>query len=203
MTDRPDHPDEAPERGDALAPLLGNAAVWSDPDATVENDVVAAVEAEEPPGPAPRRARLSGAVRRWLAPVAVGVAAATVVLIGASVVDGDAERGTTGVAVTLAGTELAPASSAVATVADTPLGTRIDLDVSGLAPAGEDDYYEAWLWNGDGDAVSAGSFHLRGGDGSIELWAGVGLAEYPRMTVTRQREGDGVPPSGDVVLRSG
>ncbi len=203
MTDQPEHPDEAIERGDALAPLLGNAAVWSDPDAALEDDIVAAVGAQDPPGPAQRPARWSGAVRRWLAPIAVGVAAAIVVLVGASVVDGDADRGTTGVAVALAGTDLAPASSAVATVADTPLGTRIDLDVSGLPPAGEDDYYEAWLWNGAGDAVSAGSFHLRGGDGSIELWAGVGLADYPRMTVTRQREGDGVEPSGEVVLRSG
>lgn len=203
MTDRPEHPDETPERDDALAPLLGNVAVWSEPDAGLEDDVVAAVGAEDPPGPASRPTRWPGAVRRWLAPVAVGVAAAIVVLIGASVLDGDTERGTTGVAVALAGTELAPGSSATATVTDTPLGTRIDLDVSGLGPAGEDAYYEAWLWNDEGDGVSAGSFHLRGGDGSIELWAGVGLADYPRMTVTRQREGAGAAPSGEVVLRSG
>lgn len=203
MTDRPEHPHEASERGDTLAPLLGNVTVWSDPDATLEDGIIAAVVAEQPPMPASRPIPWPGAIRRWLGPVAVGVAAAIVVLIAASVVDGDADRGTTGVAVVLAGTELAPASSAVATVADTPLGTRIDLDVSGLAPAGQDEYYEAWMWNDDGDAVSAGSFHLRGGDGSIELWAGVGLADYPRITVTRQRESDGVEPSGEVVLRSG
>lgn len=203
MTDQPEQPDEAHERGDTLASLLGNAAVWSDPAVALEDDIVGAVGGEDPPGLLPRPPRRLGAVRRWLAPIAVGAAAAIVVLIGASVVDRDANRGTTGVAVALAGTELAPAASAVARVADTPLGTRIDLDVSGLAPAGKGEYYEAWLWNFDGDAVSAGSFHLRGGDGSIELWAGVGLVDYPRMTVTRQREGDGVEPSGEVVLRDG
>ena len=104
--------------------------------------------------------------------------------------------------VALAASELAPGASAVATVTDTPLGTRIDLEVWGLAPAGADAYYELWLWDSDGDAVSAGSFHLRGGTGSIELWAGVGLADYPRMTVSRQREGAGTAPSGEVVLRS-
>lgn len=202
MTDRPQAPDELPEGADALAMLLGDAAVWSEPVATAEDDLVAAVAAARPSGSVPRPRR-SGAVRRWLAPVAVGVAAAVVVLIGAAVVDGDDDRGRAGVAVALAGTERSPDSSAVATVTDTPLGTRIILDVSGLAPAGEDEYYELWLWDLDGDAVSAGSFHLRGGTGAIELWAGVSLADHPRLTVTRQPEGEGTSPSGDVVLRSG
>lgn len=203
MTDRPQHSDKPPEGGDALAPLLGNPAVWTNPDAALEDDVVAAVQAVGQAEPAPRHREWSDAVRHWLRPVAVGVAAAVVVLVAASVVDGDADRSTTGVALALSGTELAPAAAAVATVTDTPLGTRIDLDVSGLAPAGDDEYYEMWLRSGDGGAVSAGSFHLRGGDGSIELWAGVSLVDYPELIVTRQLEGRDVMPSDDVVLRSG
>ncbi|MDZ7674745.1 MAG: anti-sigma factor [Acidimicrobiales bacterium] len=202
MTEPPEYPDEPPVGDDALAPLLGNGAVWTDPDPDLEDDIVAAVGSEIRSGEMPRPDRHTGDLRRWLAPVAVGVVAAILVLVGASVLDGGAEQGTTGVAVALAGTEAAPDASAVATVTDTPLGTRIDLDVSGLAPAGRDQYYEGWLWNDDGDAVSAGSFHLRGGVGTIELWAGVGLDEYPRMTVTRETEGEGAAPSGEVVLRS-
>jgi hypothetical protein len=191
-----------PDRADPLAALLGDAAVWSEPDATLADEIVAAVVAERPAGASrPRRASV---VRRWIAPVAVGVAAAIVVLIAGSAIDDDDDgRRPGGVEVALAASELAPGASAVATVTDTPLGTRIDLDVSRLAPAGVDEYYELWLWDGDGDAVSAGSFHLRGGAGAIELWAGVGLDDYPRMTVTRQREGAGTSPSGEVVLRSG
>lgn len=202
MTDRPQPPDETPEPADALGALLGDAAVWSQPDPRLEDDLVAAVAAERPTGRAPRHG-WSGAARRWLAPVAVGVAAAIVVLVAASAIDDGPDRRPDGVAVGLTGTDLAPDAAAVATVTDTPLGTRIDLDVSALAPAGEDEYYELWMWDADGDAVSAGSFHLRGGVGEIELWAGVGLADYPTMTVTVQREGAGTSPSPDVVLRTG
>jgi len=201
MTDRPDAGDGGPDRADPLGVILGDAAVWSEPDQTVEDRIVASVAAARPSGARP--ARWTGGVRRWLAPVAVGVAAAIVVLVAGSVVDRDDSRRGDGVDVALAASDLAPGAAAVATVTDTPLGTRIDLDVRGLAPAGADEYYELWLWDADGDAVSAGSFHLRGGTGSIELWAGVGLDDYPRITVTRQREGAGTAPSGDVVLRRG
>lgn len=202
MTHRPQPPDPTPERSDALAPLLGDASVWSQPDARLEDDIVAAVGAERPTGRTPRRGS-SRAARRWLVPVAAGIAAAIVVLAAASAIDGDPDRRPDGVAVGLTGTALAPDASAVATVTDTPLGTRIDLDVAALGAAGEDEYYELWLRDVDGDAVSAGSFHLRGGVGEIELWAGVGLADHPTMTVTLQRQGAGTSPSRAVVLRSG
>ena len=49
--------------------------------------------------------------------------------------------------------------------------------------------------------VSAGTFHMRGGDGSIELWSGVSPDDYPLVTVTIQQEADGAESSGRVVLR--
>ncbi|MBV1894375.1 MAG: anti-sigma factor, partial [Ilumatobacteraceae bacterium] len=61
-------------------------------------------------------------------------------------------------------------------------------------------YYEAWLRKSPEVGVSAGTFHLRGGDGSIQLWAGVALDEYPILTVTLQTEGGGAASSGIVVL---
>ncbi len=101
----------------------------------------------------------------------------------------------------LGGTDLAPAAAATAEVWATPLGTRIVLDVSGLPPAEPGTYYEAWL-RGDGGAVSAGTFHMRGGDGDIELWAGVDLDDFPAFGITIQEIGQN-EPSGVAVLRPG
>ena len=41
--------------------------------------------------------------------------------------------------------------------------------------------------------VTIGTFHLRGGPGTVELWSAVSLADYPTITVTREPE-DGTPP---------
>ncbi len=49
--------------------------------------------------------------------------------------------------------------------------------------------------------VPIGTFHAREGDGPIELWSGVDVADYPTMTVTIQQEGAGPESSGIVVLR--
>ena len=82
----------------------------------------------------------------------------------------------------------------------TPIGTRIILDVAGLPPAEPGTYYEAWMRVDAETGVSAGTFHLRGGDGEIELWSGVTAADYPLLTVTVQDEGQAAS-SGVVVLR--
>lgn len=146
--------------------------------------------------------------RAWVRPFAAGAAAAAVVAVlvlgGIGVLGSDDDgSGPAGVEVALAGTELAPEASAVADVVDTPQGTRIDLDVTGLEPAPDGTFYQAWLRQpGEGgEGVSAGTFHLRGGDGQIELWAGVTPDDYPLVTVTLQDEGAGSASSGDVVLR--
>jgi hypothetical protein len=86
------------------------------------------------------------------------------------------------------------------TIAETPLGTRLILDVAGLPPAAPGQYYEAWMRTGPEAGVSAGTFHLRGGDGEIELWAGVTLDAYPLFTITIQDEADPLS-SGRVVLK--
>ena len=138
---------------------------------------------------------------RWRAARAAAAAVLVVVALTALTGEQTGRQGATEVA--LSGTELAPEASAVATLADTPLGTVIDLDVSGLEPAPDGAFYHAWLrQEGDaGEGVSAGTFHLRGGDGQIELWAGVSPEQYPVITVTLQREGEGPESSGEVVLR--
>jgi hypothetical protein len=99
----------------------------------------------------------------------------------------------------VAGTELAPEASAVATVEETGSGVSIELDVSGLPPAEPGTYYQAWVKGPDG-LVTVGTFHMRGGDDKVDLWSGVPLDRYPTLTVTLQQEEAGQESSGRVVL---
>jgi hypothetical protein len=198
--------------GASLDALLSDPLVWEEPPPGLEDLVVAAIAAEaEERGPAPGPLRTPGAPawggRAWVRPFLVGAAAASAAAILLVVVVGglgssDEDR-SGGTEVALAGTDLAPDAAAVATVADTPLGTVVDLDVSDLAAAPEGTYYQAWLRQDgdDGELVSAGTFHMRGGDGEIALWAGVSAEQYPVLTVTLQEEGEGPASSGEVVLR--
>ncbi len=205
----------------SLTALLGEAAVWEEPSADLEDSVVSAIwgeldrqiasDGDDGPTttsrPTPIVADEADVVpidrarRRWVAPV---LAAAATLLVVAGIGIGSrflAERQQPDHEVALAGTDLAPAATAVAEVDNTPQGTRIILDVSGLAPAPEGQYYEAWLRQNAEVGVSAGTFHLRGGDATIELWSGVTVDEYPLITVTIQDEGAGAASSGRVVLR--
>jgi hypothetical protein len=99
----------------------------------------------------------------------------------------------------VAGTELAPEASAVATVEELGSGVAIELDVSGLPPAEPGTYYQAWVKGAEG-LVTVGTFHMRDGDDSVELWSGVPVDRYPTLTVTLQEEGGGQESSGRVVL---
>lgn len=141
--------------------------------------------------------------RRWIAPFIAGAAAAALTFGAISVLSDDDAR--VGSEVALAGTELAPAASGSVEVVGTPNGTVLLLDVSGLPPAADGTYYEAWLRQDAEVGVSAGTFHLRGAGAAgssaqIELWAGVSIDDYPLFTVTIQEEADS-ESSGRVVLR--
>jgi hypothetical protein len=93
-----------------------------------------------------------------------------------------------------------PGASGAATVEATGSGLSISLNVDGLPPAEPGTFYQAWM-RGESDSVPIGTFHAREGDGPIELWSGVDVADYPLMTVTIQQEGAGPESSGIVVLR--
>jgi hypothetical protein len=100
----------------------------------------------------------------------------------------------------LVGTDLAPDASATAEFTPTPAGLKILLDAEGLASAGPGEMYEAWI--GDGEIrVSAGTFHLRGGDAPIELWAGTDDPRFRIITVTLEPIDGVAETSGEVVLR--
>jgi hypothetical protein len=191
-----DHHDD--DVHDDLARLLAEPLLWTDPPASLEDSVVAAVvneTATDPPRRGdrgrPRAFTLIGSV----AAAVVGiVVVAAVTLLVTSLGDGDDH-----LVVALEGTALAPDARGQATVSDTPAGTKIVLDASELPPAPAGQYYQGWVRSGD-EPVSIGTFHLRGGAGPIELWCGAEWSTYQALTVTLQDEGAGPESSGRVVL---
>jgi len=132
---------------------------------------------------------------RWL-PLAAAAAVAVIALGALAAVNLRATDTSTEVqTVALAPTELATEGTVVAEVAELQNGVRIVLDLNGLPPAPEGYFYQAWLVRPEPrNAVSAGTFHLRGGDGSIELWAGVSTEEYTTLSVTLSPESDPTSP---------
>lgn len=185
----------------ALAAVLTRAEPWGDPPRELEDRVVAAIAAEAAALPAVSPASLTEhrSRRAWSASRLLGAAAALVVIVaGVAVIarGGDDD----GVAFALEGTEAAPEASATVTVSATPAGLKILLEADGLPGAPDGYMYEAWV--GDGDiSVSAGTFHLRGGSGSIELWAGVTDRSFRRLWVTLEPVDNDPTSSKDARLR--
>lgn len=139
--------DDRSDDEQALMHLLSDPSVWGDTSDVSEDAIVAAISAEAGTIAEPASG-LSGLVessssngdvvpissaRRWVAPFAAGIAAALLIVVGlaAAFRFGD---DSSGIELTLAGTELAPEATATASFDDTPIGTRIILDVSGLPP---------------------------------------------------------------------
>lgn len=155
--------------------------------------------------PAVAPAEASGGARTRRRPGRLLLVAAAVVLLALGGLAGWLAAGWTPtpdvVRAELAGTEFAPGASGVANVRDTPSGVAISLDVSGLPPAAPGTYYAGWVKAPDGQRVAIGTFHLRGGEETIELWAGVDVARYSTLTVTVQEERAGEQPPGNVVLK--
>jgi Anti-sigma-K factor rskA len=181
---------------DELRRLLANPGTWDEPPPDLAAGIVADIQAEVP-SVRPTAVRRS---RTWLRPVvtfAAAAAAVVAVAAGAVLVTRD---GADGESFSLVATEVIPAASGDATVESTGSGLAISLTIDGLPPAEPGTFYQAWM-RGDIGSVPIGTFHAREGDGQIELWSGVDVADYPLMTVTIQEEGAGPDSSGIVVLR--
>jgi hypothetical protein len=194
--------------------LLGDDTLWAEPSPSGVDELIAAIEAEAPGAHVapsrpsriqPSARRRAGSRRSAARPgrrlMLLSAAAALALLAGAVgyLVRG-ADDGAGGQEFAIAGTELAPEASAVATVEEVGSGVDIRLDVRDLPPAAPGTYYQAWLRNEDA-AVTIGTFHMQDGDDTVDLWAGVPLDRYPTLTVTLQQEGAGAESSGEVVLR--
>jgi hypothetical protein len=182
--------------------LLADESVWAEPASDGVEDLLAAIEAESAgraaPGVRPSAASARRRAVRRRALIALSAAAALVIVVGAvGIVARSGDDG--GREFDVAGTELAPEASAVATVDERGSGVAIELDVRGLPPAEPGTYYQGWVKGAEG-LVTVGTFHMRAGDDTVDLWSGVPLDRYPTLTVTLQDEGGGQESSGRVVL---
>lgn len=185
---------EGDDRLDLIRQVMADESTWADPPPGIYESVVAAID-PRPSQPEPVTAR---SWPRW---AAAGVAAlvALVALLGTlGVFDAAPEPET--VVVAMAGTELAPEAQGAVSLREHPSGWWIWLEVEGLPPAPEDTYYQGWVWR-DGEGVSIGTFHLRGGTDPVTLWAGVDVNEYPSIWITLQDEGGGTEASDRVMMR--
>ena len=186
----------------AIKALLSRPDLWDELPVGLEDSVVAAISAEAgtivslADHRAQRRAR--GGIPWW---ASVAAAAVVVVLAGIAIATRGSDESQSAVAlVDLFGTNLAVDATASAEVSATPAGLKILLDTDRLAGAPDGFMYEAWLGNGT-IRVSAGTFHLRGGDGPIELWAGVDDPAFTILSVTLEPIDGVAESSGQAVLR--
>lgn len=185
---RPDPP--------GLTSRLADPDVWVDAPAGVEDAVVAAIAAEAAAAQTPPEVR-PGPWRPTPAGVGLGLVAAVVVLavavgLGAIRLEGPTPVPPASAQVALRAVDEGAGRADVA-VQELANGARLELDVTGLAPAPESRWYEMAILRDDGPPVSAGSFHMRGGDGRVVLWSGVAPAEGQEVRVTLE-------PDGPVVL---
>ena len=181
---------------DDLRRLLTSPSTWDEPPPELVDGIVAEIRAEAGDVPASTVRRRRTLMRPVLT-AAAAAAAVLVVALGAILVNRDSGDGES---FALAATDVVPDASGSATVESTGSGLSISLTIDGLPAAEPGTFYQAWM-RGESDSVPIGTFHAREGDGPIELWSGVDVADYPTMTVTIQQEGAGPESSGIVVLR--
>jgi len=182
------------ERLDLIRGILGHEATWSEPPPEVADHLFAAIAT------APTVVTQTPQRRRWpLAAAAIlGVAAVAILVAGMLGVFSNPNEQL----VAIEGTELEPGASGRAWIREADAGWWVRIDLEALPAAAEGTYYEGWFWNDDGEGVSIGTFHLRGGDEEVILWSGVDPADYPAVWVTLEDE-DGDPSASDRVVMWG
>jgi hypothetical protein len=185
------------ERLDLIRGVLAGEATWVEPPPSVVDALLTAVAHEDPGS---TDGAVGAAPARWpLVVAAVGMVAAAVALVFSTISVIDAQQETV---VAMEGTELELGAGGQAAVRPTESGWWIRLDLKGLPPAPEGSFYEGWVWSDDGDGVSIGTFHLRGGAAPVVLWSGVEMADYPSIWVTLEKEDEGAEAS-DLVIMTG
>src|SRR5262245_46480585 len=122
------------EELDELRALLADPSVWAEPDASLEDRVVAAIttEASSRPGrPVASRPRSRSRRQEWTLAV-VGVAAAAIIAVAVTFALRGGGSSSQQFAMALAPTDLAPGAKGDATLTKTDSGWRIELDATGL-----------------------------------------------------------------------
>jgi len=172
---------------DDLRAALSHPAAWIEPDADLEERVVAAIAD-------------SGSHHRsrtlWYA--LVGGAAAVLLVLGVTIgVTTRDQNPPLQYAASLQGTNLAPDATGDVTLTKTAGGWKIQLHATGLPRRDNGAYYEAWLKNDAGVLVPVGTFNE---PLDVVLWAGVPPTSHPTFTVTRQLANGDPASTGQVVL---
>ena len=182
------------ERLDLIRGILGDEATWSEPPPEVADHLFAVIAT------APTVVARTPHRQRWpLAAAAIlGVAAVVILVAGLLGVFSNPNEQL----VAIEGTELEPGASGQAWINEADAGWWVRIHVDALPAASEGTYYEGWFWNDDGEGVSIGTFHLRGGDEEVILWSGVDPANYPAIWVTLEDE-DGDPAASDRIVMWG
>lgn len=166
---------------EALGRHLRDPLLWEEPPVRLREEVVVAVAGESVASH--RRPRW------WMFGAVAALAMAVLVVLGMT------DRPDW--SMELAPGPGAPEATAIVDGWNLEHGTRMLIDVDGLAPSGSDAYYEMWLTAPDGRHVSAGTFRT---SGEFEMMAGVRRAEFPRVWVTREPADDDPAPFPDTVL---
>jgi len=204
---------------DDLRALLADPTLWEEPSDSLGDAVVAtiaaAVASEGVGGAAPTPAEAPAArrspvrqQRRFRSISVIGsavlgaAAAALVAVVAVRIGDDSSNNRSADAQIELVGTDLLPEAAGRADITTTPSGVQIQLDVPGLPRRDGIEFYEAWLKNEDGTGlIPIGTFHS-GED--VTLWAGVAIADYPILTVTRETVAAPKDPaqgsSGEVVV---
>lgn len=196
---------------DELRDLLGTEASWVQPDASLEDRVVAAVAQEaarrrEEPSAAevssvatsPRR-RLA-LLRPFRHPaVALGglASAAAAIVVALVLAIGGSSPAPRQFAMVVSGTPLAPGAHGSAKLTKTSSGWRIELSATGLPHLQGAHYYQAWLKNPAGILVPVGTFNDAR---KVTLWSGAPVTQFRTLTVTVQPANGNPVSSGRRVL---
>lgn len=185
------------ERLDLIRGVLAEGATWAEPPQQVADGLLAVVAEDQVSSV---REVPSAPKSRWpLVAAVVGSAAAVVALVFSTISVLDSESQTL---LAMTGTEVEPGASGQAAVGPTGSGWWIRLELAGLPPAPDGTFYEGWVWSDDGEGVSIGTFHLRGGAEPVILWSGVEMSDYPSIWVTLENEDEG-PEASDLVVLTG
>lgn len=183
-------------RLDLIRSVLSRKETWSEPPPEVADQVIAAISAEKRPADLEPVARS----RRWplVAAVSTGAAAVVIAIMGMLGVFSSPDQQV----LAIEGTDLQPSATGEASIRESGAGWWIRLELDDLPAADQGTYYEGWVWNDDGQGVSIGTFHLRGGDQQVILWSGVDPANYPSIWVTLEDE-DGNPAASERIVMRG
>lgn len=172
---------------DKLRDVLADPAVWVEPQADLQERIVAAIADTG-------THRRSRSIRYAI----LGSAAAVVLAVGLAIgLNTGHESRPVEYAASLSGTELAPSASGEVTLTKTASGWRIHLHATGLPRRDNGAFYEAWLKNSAGALVPVGTFNQ---SDDVTLWAGVPPSSHPTFSVTRQLANGDQASTGQVVL---